>query len=284
MKKILVTGATDGIGRVTALRLAQAGNHVTIVGRNPEKTAQVTQTIAAAIPNGNSGTIDSLLADLSRPAETRRVAEEFLAKHNKLDVLINNAGGMFENHETTPDGFEQTFALNHLSYFFLAQQLMPALQAAPRARIVNVASEAHRGCSLDFDVLEGKKPLKYNAWRAYQRSKLANILFTRELARQLSGTTVTANCLHPGLVATKFGHNNAGFWGKSMRVAQALFAIDEEAGARTSIFLAMDPSVEGLSGGYYSRCKIRTPSYQARSDESGRKLWEITSGILSAFK
>jgi retinol dehydrogenase-12 len=283
MKKILVTGATDGIGRVTALRLAQAGNLVTIVGRHPEKTALVTKAIAAAIPKGSSGTIDSLLADLSRPAETRRVAHEFLEKNNCLDVLVNNAGGMFENHETTLDGFERTFALNHLSYFHLTQLLLPALRASPRARIVNVASEAHRGCSLDFDVLEGKKPIKYSAWRAYQRSKLANILFTRELARQLHGTGVTANCLHPGFVATKFGHNNSGFWGKSMRLAQAIFAIDEEAGARTSIFLAMDPSVDALSGGYYSKCKIRKPSYQARSDDHARRLWEITVECLKPF-
>lgn len=282
-KTILVTGASDGIGRVTALRLAQAGNHVTLAGRNAEKTKKVASQITASIPAGTGGSVDWIVADLSRPAEVRRLASEWQARHQALDVLVNNAGAMFEKHEITPDGFEKTFALNHLNYFLLTNILKPALRRSPGPRIVNVASEAHRACDLDFESIAGKPASKYNAWRAYQRSKLANILFTRELARRLDGTGITANCLHPGLVATRFGHNNDGFWGKTMKLAQLLFAIDEEAGARTSIFLAMDPAVTGKTGGYYMRCKLRNPSSQARNDDSARRLWEISETLLRPF-
>lgn len=284
IKKIVVTGASDGIGRVTALRLAQAGNHVTIVGRSAEKTKKVADEITASIPAGTQGSVDWLVADLSRPAEVGRLADEWLARHDHLDVLVNNAGAMFEKNEVTPDGFEKTFALNHLNYFLLTDLLMPAMRKAPAARIVNVASEAHRACNLDFDALEQRHSGKYNAWRAYQRSKLANILFTRELARRLEGTGITANCLHPGLVATRFGHNNQGFWGIGMKLAQHLFAIDEEAGASTSIFLSLDPSVTGKTGGYYIRCKLRNPSSAARNEESAKRLWTVSETLLGPFR
>ncbi len=283
-KKILVTGASDGIGKVTARELAARGHHVVIVGRNATKTQNVATELRDAIRSGK-GAIDFMIADLARPAEVRNLARQYTDRFGQLDVLVNNAGAFFAGFNTTPDGFEQTFALNHLNYFYLTELMMPLLVQSNAGRIVNVASEAHRGCELDFDNLNGEKgTAAYNGWRAYQRSKLSNILFTRELARRVAGTRVTANSLHPGFVASKFGHNNGGVWGPLVKFSQMLFAINEDRGAATSIFLADDPSVATVSGKYFDKCKERVPTAAASDDAAARKLWDVTDKLLDRFR
>jgi retinol dehydrogenase 12 len=204
----LVTGATSGIGRVTAEVLAQRGATVIVVGRNPNKTAQAVAAIQAATGNAN---VESLLADLSVQAQVRALAAQFLAHHSRLDVLLNNAGAVFGARQETADGLEMTFALNHLSYFLLTNLLLDTLKATARehggARIVNVASNSHRRVAgLRFDDLQGRSG--YFGYRAYGASKLANVLFNLELSRRLAGSGVTANAVHPGLVSTGFGGNN----------------------------------------------------------------------------
>lgn len=282
MKKILVTGASDGIGKVTARELAARGHHVVIVGRNQSKTAGAADEIARA---AKSGKVDFMIADLARPAAVKALAHEYAGKYGQLDVLVNNAGAFFADFIKTSDGFEQTFALNHLNYFYLTELLLPIISQSNAGRIVNVASEAHRGCEIDFDNLNGEKgPSAYNGWRAYQRSKLANILFTRELARRLHGTRVTTNVLHPGFVASKFGHNNGGIWGPLVKVSQQLFAINEDRGAATSIFLADDPSVATVTGKYFDKCRERAPTQAAMDDASARRLWDITDRLLVPFR
>ncbi len=267
-KTILVTGGSDGIGRQTAAVLAARGHKLWIIGRNQSKTDAVAKKIGASY----------LIADLSRPGEVVRVCKAFLQQEQHLDVLINNAGGMFAKRELTKDGFERTFALNHLSYFVMVRELLPLLHAAQQGRIVNVASEAHRGGTLDFENLQGEKA--YSAWKTYQRSKLANILFTRELSRRLKGSALTANCLHPGFVASKFGHDNGGLWKRAIQLSQRFFAISEEEGAKTSIFLADDPSVSEVTGEYFDRCRIRVPSAAACSDHDAAELWQRTEVLL----
>jgi NAD(P)-dependent dehydrogenase (short-subunit alcohol dehydrogenase family) len=282
MKKILVTGASDGIGKVTARELAARGHHVVIVGRNTAKTASVADEISRT---AKSGKVDLMIADLARPAAVKALAHEYSGKYGQLDILVNNAGAFFADFIKTPDGFEQTFALNHLNYFYLTELLLPLISQSNAGRIVNVASEAHRGCEIDFDNLNGEKgPSAYNGWRAYQRSKLANILFTRELARRLLGTRVTANVLHPGFVASKFGHNNGGIWGPLVKFSQLLFAINEDRGAATSIFLADDASVATVTGKYFDKCRERAPTNAAMDDASARRLWDVTDQLLKPFR
>ena len=273
-KKILITGATDGIGRVTARELAARGHHVIIVGRDEAKTRRVAAE--------TRGKVDWMIADLSRPAQVKTLAQDFQSRFEHLDVLVNNAGAFFAHHGKTLDGIEQTFALNHLNYFFLTDLILPLLIASNGGRIVNVASEAHRGCELDFENLNGEN--KYSGWRAYQKSKLANILFTRELSKRLKGTKVTANTLHPGFVASKFGHNNGGFWGPAVRLTQALFAINEDRGAETSIFLADHASVANTNGEYFDKCRTRKPSLAAMNDEAAARLWQVSEEILTRFR
>ena len=273
-KKILITGASDGIGRVTARELAARGHHVIIVGRDAAKTKRVAAE--------TTGKVDWMIADLSRPAQVKQLAHDYQSRFECLDVLVNNAGAFFSKFGTTPDGIEQTFALNHLNYFFLTDLLLPLLAASNRGRVVNVASEAHRGCELDFDNLNGEN--KYSGWRAYQRSKLANVLFTRELAKKLKGTKVTANTLYPGFVASKFGHNNAGLWGPAVRLSQILFAINEDRGAETSVFLADDTSVTNVNGEYFDKCLARKPSLAALNDDAAVRLWQVSEEILTRFR
>jgi len=201
-KICLVTGATSGIGEVTARRLAGMGATVTIVGRSAERAAATAARIKAA----TGATVEILIADLSSQADIRRLANEFLAQHSRLDVLVNNAGAVFLRRLESLDGVEMTWALNHMSYFLLTNLLLDAVRAGARSRIVNVASDAHSGARINFD--DPQLKANYNGWRAYGQSKLANILFTLELARRLDGTGVTANALHPGFVASNFGKNN----------------------------------------------------------------------------
>ena len=272
-KVCLVTGGTSGLGRVTAEALAAKGADVILVGRDPRKAEAAVAEIRAA--TGNPA-VSALVADLSSQAEVRRLAAEFLRDHHRLDVLVNNAGAMFARRLETADGIERTFALNHLAYFLLTEMLLGALKAAPAGRVVNVSSMAHRGMRLDFDDLESRR--NYRAFRVYGRSKLANLLFNAELARRLEGTGVTANALHPGFVATNFVAGN-GMLGWFFRRVASVAAIRPEDGARTSIYLASSPEVEGISGRYFIKEREARPSAAALDDAAARRLWAVSEAM-----
>ena len=274
-KVCLVTGATDGIGKVSARVLAELGAKVIIVGRNPEKSAFVLAELRSISGNKN---IDLLMADLAVMQEVRDLAEQVISRYDRLDVLLNNAGGYFTKHEITSDGLEMTFALNHMSYFLLTNKLMELLKYSAPARIVNVSSDAHYGVNIEFENLNGEQ--EYKAWKAYQKSKLANVLFTYELLKKVPGN-ITVNCLHPGFVATNFGHNNGGFFGPVLKIAQRISAIDPEEGAKTSIFLCSAPEVKGVSGKYFYKCQPKTSSRESRNMDTGKRLWQISSDIAS---
>jgi NAD(P)-dependent dehydrogenase (short-subunit alcohol dehydrogenase family) len=275
-KICLVTGATNGIGKATVLALAQMGATVVIVSRSPAKCAAVVDEIKRI--SGNDA-VEALVADLSIMAEVRQVADQFKAKYPKLHVLVNNAGGAFWKRDVTSEGFETTFALNHLNYFLLTHLLLDTLKASAPARIVNVSSDAHKGAHLDFDDLQSEKGSF--GLNAYGRSKLANVVFTYELARRLSDTGVTANVLHPGLVRTGFANNlgavPAAFFGFLMRFV----ALTPEQGAQTSVYLATSPDVENVTGKYWEKCKA-IPSGPASYDESTwTRLWEVSEQMIA---
>jgi NAD(P)-dependent dehydrogenase (short-subunit alcohol dehydrogenase family) len=272
-KICLVTGGTAGIGLVTARSLAEQGAQVIVVGRDRRRGEAAT-----AAPGGYrpGAAVTFVAADLSDQGDIRRLAGDLRDRHPRLDVLVNNAGAMFGRRRLSADGIEMTFALNHLGYFLLTHELLPMLRAASRARIVNVASRAHRGVNLRFDDLQHER--RYNGWIAYKRSKLANLLFTYELARRLEGSGVNANALHPGFVATDIGVANRLLAGIVWR-AVALAAIRPEEGARTSIHLASVPEVEGVSGQYFVKCRPERSSDVSYDREAATRLWDISAEL-----
>jgi NAD(P)-dependent dehydrogenase (short-subunit alcohol dehydrogenase family) len=269
-KVCLVTGATNGIGLVTARELAARGATVVLVGRDPAKTAAAVEQIKSQTGNQQ---VESLLADLSSQKQIRDLAQRFRQRHGRLDVLVNNAGGIWMNRQETVDGLEMTFAVNHLAYFLLTQELLDLLKASAPARVVNVSSRAHTRATLDFDDLMGQK--SYGGWGAYCRSKLMNLLFTYELARRLSGTGVTVNALHPGVVATGFALHN-GWRGFLLRMASRVLAVSPEKGARTVVYLAAAPEVAGVSGAYFVKETPAESSSASRDEDSARRLWQIS--------
>ncbi len=273
-KRIVVTGATDGIGLEAAIRLAAQGASLHLVGRNPEKLGVAADKVAAA--SGGKPPV-TYLADLSSQAAIRALAAEVTANAPKLDILLNNAGGYFSERRLTADGIEMTFGFNHLGYFLLTHLLLDALHAAPRGRVVNVASDAHAGVSLDFDNLQGER--RYSGWRAYQRSKLANILFTRELATRVDPRQVTVNCLHPGFVASNFASGSGGFIGWAIGAAKNLFAISVEKGAATSVYLCASDEVADVTGQYFVKSKVATPSRQAQDTGAQKQLWAVSERL-----
>jgi NAD(P)-dependent dehydrogenase (short-subunit alcohol dehydrogenase family) len=273
-KVMLVTGATSGIGAVTARELARTEATIVLVGRDRERCAVAAREIQQTTGNQS---VEYLVADLSSQAEIHRLADEFLARHDRLDVLVNNAGAMFWSRQETVDGLERTFALNHLSYFLLTNLLLDRLKASAPARVVSVASDAHEGARIDFDDLQGKR--SYAATRAYGQSKLANVVFTYELARRLNGTDVTANTLHPGFVASNFGTNNGGIFRLAMWIAHR-FAISTERGAQTSIYLAMSPEIEGVTGKYFNNRKAVRSSELSYDEAVGRRLWDVSDEFV----
>lgn len=277
-KIILITGATSGIGKETALALAKMGATILVGGRNPEKTRQTVLAIQNTAANER---IEGYVADLSSMSQVRSLAAQINEKHPRLDILINNAGGFFARRYVTSDGMELTFALNHMSYFILTQCLMDVLLASNSARIINVSSEAHRSAQINFNDLHWEK--NYNGWTAYSQSKLANILFTNELDRQLSTSHITANSLHPGFVATRFGYNNGPLVDLAMRIAH-LFAISPQQGAQTLVFLASAPELEGVSGLYFSNLRPIPASDASSSFESAQRLWEISLHLGSLIE
>jgi NAD(P)-dependent dehydrogenase (short-subunit alcohol dehydrogenase family) len=270
----VVTGATSGIGLITAQTLAQQGATVIVVGRNPERGAATVSRIRQE--TGNSA-VELMVADLSAQAQVRQLASEIQRRFPRLDVLINNAGALFIHRQLSQDGIEMTFALNHLAYFLLTNLLLDPLKASA-ARIINVSSEAHRGAALDFTDLQGQR--SYGGWRAYARSKLANILFTYELARRLEGTSVAANALHPGLVATNFGRNNRGIMATGFRILQ-LAAISPEAGARTILYLASAPEVKDITGKYFIKQKAVRSSQISYDRAAAERLWQSSAELTS---
>lgn len=266
---ILITGATSGIGRITARELARKGAQVVIVGRNPEKTQSVASEIQRSTGNPR---VAMLVGDLSDLSEVRRIATEFRQRFDRLSVLINNAGAVFFTHRTSTDGFEMTLALNHLSPFLLTNLLLDRLEASAPARIITVSSLAHWSTRINPDNPSGTH--FYWGWRAYSQSKLMNILFTRELARRV-GKGVTANCLHPGFVATNFGKSNGGIFRPLWSLFE-LAAISPEQGAQTSIYLASSPEVATVTGQYFAHCLPRQSSPESYDDETARRLWETS--------
>jgi NAD(P)-dependent dehydrogenase (short-subunit alcohol dehydrogenase family) len=270
-KTVVITGATSGIGAVAARRLAEQGARIVIVARDRGRAEDTLRALRAA---NSAPAHAAFYADLSRLREMKRVGAEIAAAEPKIDVLMNNAGLIASRNHKTEDGLELMFAANHMSYFVLTQLLIERLRAAGGARIVSTASEAHRRGRLDFDHLQEQK-----GPRGYGTTKLCNILFTRELARRLAGTGITANCLHPGFVATRFGDNAGGVLRTGIAIAKQLFALSPEEGAKTMVYLASAPEVAGRSGGYYDRCAPAEPSREARSDADAGRLWELSARI-----
>jgi len=271
-KTCLITGATAGIGRVTALELAHMGAAVVIAGRDPAKCALAANDIREE--SGND--VEFLVADLSSQEEVRCLADEFRNRHQRLDVLVNNAGAIHMSHRKSVDGIEMTFALNHLSYFLLTNLLLDVLVASSPSRVVNVASSVHQKAKIDlFDV---HAPRHYSGFRAYSRSKLCNLLFTYELARRLEGTGVTANALHPGLVATNILTNN-GILGRFLNMLLGIRGISVEAGALTSVYAASSPEMEGVSGKYLDKKKIVRSSARSFDEAQAAALWELSASL-----
>jgi retinol dehydrogenase 12 len=272
----VITGATSGIGLVAAERLAAMGARLVLVGRDKARGEAALARIGRHVPRAE---LRIHYADLSRLGEINHLAAEIASLEPRIDLLINNAGAMFNERRVTEDGLERTFALNHMAYFVLSNRLKERLIAAAPARIVNVASDAHRGKTLNFADLQSAHG--YRGFTVYGRSKLANILFTRELARRLAGTGVTANCLHPGFVATRFGDNNSGPFRFGLGFAKQFFALSPEKGAETIVYLAAAPEVAGITGGYFAKCRPATPTAAARDDEAARRLWEESARLAN---
>jgi NAD(P)-dependent dehydrogenase (short-subunit alcohol dehydrogenase family) len=273
-KVVVITGATSGIGQIAAANLAALGARIVLVARD---RGRADSTLAKLREAGRSALHAAHIADLSLLGDMKRVGREIAAAEPRIDVLINNAGSLFPTRQLTADGLERTFATNHMAYFVLTHALRDRLAACAPTRIVSTASRAHRDQVLDFDDLQLTKG--YSIRRAYGRSKLANILFTRELARRLAGTGVTANCIHPGFVTTGLGQRGAGLFGAAVGV-YFRFAGPPEPGADTIVHLASSPEVAAATGGYFVPiAKPAEPSPAARDDVAARRLWEESEKI-----
>ena len=278
-KVCLVTGANQGIGKETAAALARMGATVVMTSRDRGKGEAA---LADVRQRSGSAGVELMLADFSSLASIRQVAADFKSRHQKLDVLVNNAGALMTSRSTTADGFETTFGVNHLGYFLLTNLLLDTIKASAPARIVNVSSRAHTRAEMDFDNLNSEG--KYSGMTAYSRSKLANVMFTYELARRLEGTGVTTNCLHPGVVRTGFGRNNSGIVKVGVNVFQFVgrpWLLSPEKGAATSIYLASSPEVEGITGKYFDNCRDVPSSTASYNEEAQRKLWGVSEEMVA---
>jgi len=271
-KTVVITGATSGIGQVAAEKLAAMGARMVLVARDKSRGEAELVRLRASTPGINHSIH---YADLSQLAEVKRVAAEIAAAEPRIDVLINNAGALFGSRHVTSDGLELTFATNHMSYFVLTHGLRERLRASAPARVVNVSSDAHKGQKLNFDDLQSTS---YSGFNVYGRSKLCNILFTRELARRWEGTGVTANSLHPGFVSTRFGDQSGGLLSLGVRAAK-IFAISPEKGAETIIYVAASAEVGNATGLYYYKCKPATPTMEAQDNTTAQRLWQESEKI-----
>jgi retinol dehydrogenase 14 len=275
-KVCMITGATSGIGKATAMELASMGASVVMVGRDLGRGEAALAEIKEQSANAS---VDLMLADLSSQQEIRRLADEFKETYPRLDVLVNNAGLFRSERITTADGLETTFAVNHLAYFLLTNLLLDTLKASAPSRIVNVSSGDHASGTIDFDDLQKEKG--YKGAKAYSQSKLANVLFTHELARRLEGTGVSANCLHPGAgIRTNFGSGVSGVFGFMVRAMGPLMKSPEK-GAETSIHLASSPEVEGLSSRYFAKKAGARSSVVSHDERLARRLWEVSEDLTN---
>lgn len=276
-RTVLVTGANAGIGYETTLGLARLGASLVMAVRDPAKGEAARERIVRETGHAD---IHVERVDLARLADVRRFARDFRARHEKLHVLVNNAGFHTAERVLTPDGFESTFAVNHLAHFLLTRELLPLLKASAPARVVTVGSEAHRFGRMDFDDLMGER--FWSGILAYNQAKLANLMFAFELARRLEGTGVTSNAVHPGSVRTGWGRGeSSGVFRFAVKLATP-FLTTPEKGARTSIHLASAPEVEGVTGKYFVRSKPAKPSRGARDEAAQRRLWEVSEGLVGA--
>jgi NAD(P)-dependent dehydrogenase (short-subunit alcohol dehydrogenase family) len=276
-KVVVITGATSGIGEVAAQRLAEMGARIVLIARDKTRG----EAALARLRDRNTGIAHSIhYGDLSRISEMKRLTVEIAAAEPRIDVLINNAGGIFGSRHMTADDLELTFATNHMAYFVLTLGLREQLFASAPARVVNTASNAHLGQKLNFDDLQSGNG--FSSLRVYGRSKLCNVLFTRELSRRWVGKGVTANCLHPGFVASRFGDGSGGLISHALRLGK-IFAISPQKGAETIVYLASSPDVARLSGGYYYKCRLATPGKDARDDAAAQRLW-IESAKLAGIE
>lgn len=266
-KTVVITGASAGIGAAAARELRRLGAEVVPVGRSPAKAAAIGKELG----------VEPVVADFARLEDVRRAANELLARCPRIDVLVNNAGGIVWERRVTADGHEMQFQVNHLAPFLLTELLRERLVASAPARVVTTSSTAHRRGKVELDDLDSEA--RYSAWAAYSNSKLMNVLFTRELARRLEGTGVTATCFHPGLIASDFGR---GHWFAELLWKSPLprFMKKPEDGARTLVWLASSPEVEGRSGGYYAERKLAEVAPQGRDDAMARRLWERSAALV----
>ena len=273
-KVCLITGATNGIGEEAAKQIALMGAEIVFIARNPVKANELNKTLKSL--TGKEST--SIIADLSSQLEVKRAADKFLSLNKPLHILLNNAGIMNTSRKETIDGLEEVFSVNHLAYYSLTLLLMDKLIANGPGRIVNVASGAHMFIKeMNFDDLQSEK--EYKTMRVYGQSKLANILFTRELSEKLEGKGITVNCLHPGFVNTGIGSNNSPTLGRILMAMARPFSRKTDKGAETSIYLCVSPEVEGISGEYYIDCEVSKISGAARSKDNAEKLWNISSEL-----
>ena len=269
----MVTGATNGIGRATAEGLAKLGATVVVAGRNREKAEATVAGIRQA--TGNPA-VEMMVADFASLEEVRRLAEQFRSRYDRLHVLVNNAGLWTAERAISKEGYEQTFAVNHLAPFLLTNLLLDVLKANAPARVVNVSSRAHWSGRIDFDDLQSEN--HYSGWACYANSKLANVLFTNELARRLQGTGVTANSLHPGVVATGLFNGQRWLFGLLLKLVKPFF-ITSEQGARTCVYLAASPEVEGVSGRYFVNCREAPISPAAQEEHAAKRLWQVSERL-----
>ena len=275
---IVLTGATSGIGRQAALSLGASGHRLLVVGRNQ----QLLDALVADVTKRGGLPPRTFRADLSLQREVRRVAAEIAAAAPVIDVLVNNAGAIFDERLLTAEGLERTFALNHVAYWLMTRLLTPNIAASPDGRIISTASAAHTRGTLDFDDLQSAN--RYTGWGAYGASKLANICFTRELARRLSADPstkhVSASCLHPGFVATKFGDATGFLFSSALKAVKIATALSEAKGADTLTWLCTAPGAAARNGGYFEKRRLATMSREAGDDGVARRLWEATAALV----
>ena len=278
-KTCLITGATDGIGKQTALELAHRDYSLVLVGRNLEKGDAV---VSELIHETGNNSIRFHYADLSIMKSVQNLVDEIKRTYETIDVLLNNAGAYFSKLKMTNEGFEKTFALNHLSYFYLTTHLLEIVKHGNPGRIINVASTAHKNTELDFEDIQGIND--YKGWPAYGQSKLMNIMFTYECHRRFGDSRVTFNCLHPGFVNSNFGNNNSGIVRSSINLAKSVFAINVMRGAKTSVFLASADEVKNISGKYFDKCKAKKSSKVSYIEKDQKQLWATTEDMIKSIQ